>query len=86
MSTFFNCYHRDHYIYFHDERATYIFMVVSGRVNLGHYLDDGKEAVTAILTTAEFFGELALAGKEKQKGFARARESCTTCPLSPVAS
>ena len=47
----FNHYQRDQFIYFPDQPATHIYMIVSGRVKLGHYLDDGKEVVTAILTT-----------------------------------
>jgi CRP/FNR family transcriptional regulator, cyclic AMP receptor protein len=79
--TFIN-YKRDEFIYFPDETATHIYMIVSGRVKLGHYLEDGKEVITAILSTGEIFGELALAGEEKRKDFARAMESCAICPLS----
>lgn len=78
----FNHYQRDQFIYFPDQPATHIYMIVSGRVKLGHYLDDGKEVVTAILTTGEIFGELALAGEEKRRDFARAMEDCVICPLS----
>jgi CRP/FNR family cyclic AMP-dependent transcriptional regulator len=67
----FNHYQRDQFIYFPDQPATHIYMIVSGRVKLGHYLDDGKEVVTAILTTGEIFGD-----------FARAMEACVICPLS----
>lgn len=78
----FNHYQRDQFIYFPDQPATHIYMIVSGRVKLGHYLDDGKEVVTAILTTGEIFGELALAGEETRRDFARAMEACVICPLS----
>jgi CRP/FNR family cyclic AMP-dependent transcriptional regulator len=78
----FNHYQRDQFIYFPDQPATHIYMIVSGRVKLGHYLDDGKEVVTAILTTGEIFGELALAGEEKRRDFARAMDACVICPLS----
>jgi CRP/FNR family transcriptional regulator, cyclic AMP receptor protein len=78
----FNHYQCDQFIYFPDEPATHIYMIVSGRVKLGHYLDDGKEVVTAILTTGEIFGELALAGEEKRRDFARAMDACIICPLS----
>jgi len=79
----FNQYARDQFIYFTGETATSIYMIANGRVKIGHYLDDGKEAVTAILTTGEIFGELALAGEEKRKDFAQAMESNTSiCPLS----
>ncbi|MFM8911784.1 MAG: Crp/Fnr family transcriptional regulator [Flammeovirgaceae bacterium] len=78
----FNHYQRDQFIYFPDEAATHIYMIVNGRVKIGHYLDDGKEVISAILTTGEIFGELALAGEEKRRDFARAMETCTICPLS----
>jgi CRP-like cAMP-binding protein len=58
-------------------------MIVSGRVRLGHYQEDGKEIITAILSTGEIFGELALAGEETRKDFAQAMDANTTiCPLS----
>jgi CRP/FNR family transcriptional regulator, cyclic AMP receptor protein len=74
---------RDAFIYFPDDKADYIYMIAQGRVKIGHYLDDGKEVVSAILTTGEIFGELALAGEEKRKDFAQAMDDDTTiCPLS----
>jgi CRP-like cAMP-binding protein len=74
---------RDQFIYFPDEPATYIYMVSSGRVRIGHYLDDGKEVIKSILTTGEIFGELALAGEEKRGDFAQAMDENTViCPLS----
>ncbi|MFM7429104.1 MAG: Crp/Fnr family transcriptional regulator [Flammeovirgaceae bacterium] len=78
----FNHYRRDEFIYFPDETATHIYMIVNGLVNLGHYLEDGKEVITAILSTGEIFGELALAGEDKRRDFARAMDACTICPLS----
>ncbi len=73
---------KDQFIYFLEEKATHIYMIASGRVKIGHYLDDGKEVVTAILTTGEIFGELALAGEEQRKDFAQAMDSVTICPLN----
>lgn len=73
---------KDQFIYFLEEKATHIYMIASGRVKIGHYLDDGKEVVTAILTTGEVFGELALAGEDTRKNFAQAMDSVTICPLS----
>lgn len=79
----FNYYKKDQYIYFPEEPATHIYMIVSGRVRLGHYQEDGKEVISAILTTGEIFGELAIAGEEKRTDFAQAMEANTTiCPLS----
>ncbi len=79
----FNYFKKDEFIYFPEEPAQYIYMVVNGRVRIGHYLDDGREIVTAILTNGEIFGELALAGEERRRDFAQAMEANTTiCPLS----
>ncbi len=62
----YNIYKKDEFIYFPDDQATHIYMIVSGRVRIGHYQDDGKDIVTAILSTDEIFGELALAGEKKR--------------------
>lgn len=78
----YNHYKKDQYIYFPEEAATHIYMIVSGHVRIGHYQEDGKEVVSAILTTGEIFGELALAGEEKRKDFAQAMEATIICPLS----
>jgi CRP/FNR family transcriptional regulator, cyclic AMP receptor protein len=80
----YNHYKKDQYIYFPDEAATHIYMIVSGRVRIGHYQDDGKEITSAILTTGEIFGELAVAGEEKRKDFAQAMEATVICPLSII--
>lgn len=78
----FNHYKKDSFIYFPDEPATYIYMIANGRIKIGHYLDDGKEVVTAILGMGEIFGELALAGEETRRDFAQAMDDNTTvCPL-----
>lgn len=73
---------RDQFIYFPAEQATHIYMIVNGRVRIGHYQETGTEVITSILTTGEIFGELALAGEEVRKDFAQAMESTTICPLS----
>lgn len=79
----FNYFKKDQFIYFPDEPAQYIYMIADGRVRIGHYLDDGKEVITAILGMGEIFGELALAGEEKRRDFAQAMDEKTTvCPLS----
>lgn len=79
----YNYFKKDQYIYFTGQPATHIYMIVNGRVRLGHYQDDGKEVINAILTTGEIFGELAIAGEETRSGFAQAMDANTTiCPLS----
>lgn len=73
---------RDQFIYFPEEQASHIYLIVNGRVKIGHYLDDGKEVISSILTSGELFGELALAGEETRRDFAQTMEDNTTvCPL-----
>lgn len=73
---------KDQFIYFPNEKATHIYMIVSGHVKIGHYLDEGKEVITSILSTGEIFGELALAGEDERRDFAQAMDHVTICPLS----
>jgi CRP-like cAMP-binding protein len=78
----FVTYKREQFIYMPDDSATHIYMIVRGRVKIGHYLENGEEVLSAILTTGEIFGELAMAGEEKRKDFAQAMEETTICPLT----
>ncbi len=78
----FRVYKRDQFVYMPDDSATHIYMIVNGRVRIGHYLDNGDEVISAILSTGEIFGELALAGEEKRKDFAQSIEATTICPLT----
>lgn len=73
---------RDQFIYMPEESSTHIYMIVNGRVRLGHYLDNGEEVITAILTQGEIFGELAMAGEDKRRDFAQAMDNATICPLT----
>src|SRR5688572_25277379 len=78
----FVSYKKDQFIYMPDDSATHIYMIVAGRVKIGHYLEDGSEVLSAILTTGEIFGELAMAGEEKRRDFALAMVDTTICPLT----
>jgi CRP/FNR family cyclic AMP-dependent transcriptional regulator len=78
----FITYKRDQFIYIPEDSATHIYLVVNGRVKIGHYLENGDEVVTAILTKGEIFGELAMAGEEKRRDFAQVMEDSTICPLT----
>jgi CRP-like cAMP-binding protein len=57
-------------------------MIVKGRIKIGHYLDDGDEVISSILTTGEIFGELAVAGETQRRDFAQAAEETIICPLT----
>lgn len=78
----FVTYKREQFIYMPDDSATHIYMVVGGRVKIGHYSEEGQEVLSAILTTGEIFGELAMAGEEKRRDFAQAIVETTICPLT----
>src|SRR5258708_23149844 len=79
----FHCFKKDEFIFFADEPATHIYMIAEGRVRIGHYLDDGKEVISAILSSGEIFGELAMAGEEKRRDFAQSMDNNpSVCPLS----
>jgi CRP/FNR family transcriptional regulator, cyclic AMP receptor protein len=73
---------KDQFIYVQDDLCTHVYLIVDGRVRLGHYLDDGKEVVSAILTSGEIFGELALAGEDKRRDYAQAVSNTVLCPLT----
>src|SRR5690242_6033129 len=73
---------RDQFIYMTDDPASHVYLVASGRVRVGHYLEIGSEVTSAILTQGEIFAELAMAGEVKRKDFAQAMESATICPLT----
>lgn len=78
----FITYKKDQFIYMPEDSATHIYMVVNGRVKIGHYMETGDEVLSAVLTKGEIFGELAMAGEEKRKDFAQAMEEATICPLT----
>jgi CRP/FNR family transcriptional regulator, cyclic AMP receptor protein len=75
-------YKKDQFVYMPDDTCSHIYLVVDGRVKIGHYLDDGKEVVSSILTTGEIFGELALAGEERRRDFSQAMTETVLCPLT----
>ena len=52
----YHFYKKDQFIYFPEETAQDIFMIVNGRVRIGRYLEDGKVVINAILSTGEIFG------------------------------
>ncbi len=80
----FLTYKRDQFIYIPDDSANHIYMIANGRVKIGHYLENGEEVLTAILTKGEIFGELAMAGEEKRRDFAQVMEEATICPLTTL--
>jgi CRP-like cAMP-binding protein len=79
----FSYYKKNQFIYVPDSPSQNIYMIADGRVKIGHYQEDGKEVIKAILTKGEIFGELAIAGEEVRKDFAQSMDNNTAiCPLS----
>lgn len=78
----FLAFKRDQFVYVPEDSATQIYLIVNGRVKIGHYLDDGREVTQAILSQGEIFGELAVAGEEKRRDYAQALTDLTVCPLT----
>ncbi|MGM0579117.1 MAG: Crp/Fnr family transcriptional regulator [Bacteroidota bacterium] len=68
---------KEEFVYFPEDASNYIYMIAEGRIKIGTYLEDGKEAVKAILNKGEIFGEMALAGEEKRQDFAQALDAGT---------
>ncbi len=78
-----NSFKKNEFIYFPNDKANYIYMIADGRVKIGHYTEEGKEVVKAILGKGEIFGELALTGEEKREDFAQSLdENTSVCPMS----
>lgn len=80
----FTRYKKNQFVYVPDDSSSHVYLIVDGRVRIGHYLDDGREVVSAILTTGEIFGELALAGEDTRRDFAQTMSDVTICPLTIV--
>lgn len=64
-------------IYIPQQKAEFLHVIVQGRVKIGRYLEDGKEATKTILGQGEVFGEMILAGEESRTDFAEVMENNT---------
>ncbi len=73
---------KNDFIYFEEDKSEQIYLVSSGKVKIGRYLDDGRELTKAVLTKGEIFGEMAIMGETERKDFAQALENTTICPLT----
>lgn len=51
---------RNQVIFHENDNGTALFVILKGRVKVSLVRPDGKEAILAILTPGEFFGEMAL--------------------------
>src|SRR6202048_3601140 len=59
-------YHKDQIVFSQGDPADAVFYIQKGKVKVTVVSEQGKEAVVAILSTNEFFGEGCLVGHEKR--------------------
>lgn len=59
------------FIFMPDEPAEHVYVLVSGRVKIGTFANDGREVIKEILHPGAFFGDLALAGESQRSEFAQ---------------
>jgi len=59
------------FIFMPDEPAEYVYVLMSGRVKIGTFANDGREVIKEILHPGAFFGDLALAGESHRSEFAQ---------------
>ena len=57
-------------LYFPDDAADSLFVIVEGRVRLVSITPDGKQAILALFGPGDLFGELSLVGAEQRDDFA----------------
>jgi CRP/FNR family transcriptional regulator, cyclic AMP receptor protein len=71
-------YPKDQVVYTQGDRADSIFQIQKGKLKLTVVSKQGKEAVIALLTVGDFFGEACLAGQVKRMATATAMTECVT--------
>ncbi|MBM9432300.1 Crp/Fnr family transcriptional regulator [Flaviflexus equikiangi] len=70
---------------FHEgDSGEHLFIIVDGKIKLGHAADDGRENLIAILGPGEIIGELSLFDKGKRSTSATAVAPTTLLALSHV--
>ena len=62
---------RNSSVYFPQEAADTVLVLVEGRVRLYSVTPDGKQAILALIEPGELFGELALVGSDVREEFAQ---------------
>lgn len=77
----FDEYKKDDFIYFNQDSANKIYLIVKGKVKIFSYNKNGDELVKSILSKGEIFGELAVLNEEKREEFAQSLSNSTVCPV-----
>lgn len=68
-------------IFHHGDPGGLLYIISKGRVKITHSTPDGQEALLAIVSTGDFFGELALLDDSPRSATAEAIESTETLTL-----
>ena len=64
-------------IYLPSDHANGVLLLAQGRVKIGSFTEDGKQAILAFIEPGELFGELALMGSQEREEYAEAVEKST---------
>ena len=64
-------------IYLPSDHANGVLLLAQGRVKIGSFTEDGKQAILAFIEPGELFGELALMGGTQREEYAEAVEKST---------
>lgn len=65
------------FIYFPKDKADAIFLLLSGRVKVSNYSEDGREIIKEIVYPGDTFGECYLAGATNYRNYATAMDETT---------
>ena len=75
-------YTKDQVVFAQGDRADSVFHLQKGKLKLTVVSNQGKEAVIALLTEGDFFGEGCLAGQSKRMSTATTMTDCVTVRLA----
>lgn len=65
------------FIYFPKDKAEAVYLLVSGRVKVSNYSEDGREIIKEVVYPGDVFGEGFLAGGTHYRNYATAMDECT---------
>lgn len=63
-------YKKGEYIFLPGENVSSLFIILEGKIKIGHYVDKAKEVITALLKKGDIFSEQAMITTDIQKNFA----------------
>ena len=59
-------------IYLPSDHANAVMLLAQGRVKIGSFTEEGKQAILAFIEPGELFGELAILGQTQREEYAEA--------------